>query len=379
MNCFVRTFAVAGLLAGSAQAADFALPGKVSWTAYPNEPLVHDQMVAIGAALKDAAGVELRIEPAATDVARTDLLRQGAVDFSATAVGGSVAAQEGAFDFAGKDQGPQKVRLVLANTAEPINYGVAVANDLGIKTYADLKGKRVAWYSNFPVVNVNTEAYLAYGGLTWDDVQRVDVDGFFTAALKALMAGEVDAAFAATAGPDAQDAAAGPRGLFWPPIDPENAEGVERLEAVAPYFVPHSASEGPGIDHASGHHGAHYPYPILVAMEGANADLVYNMTKALVELYPQYKGKALGIDGWQINEQDLLWFVPYHEGAVAYLKELGMWSDAAQAHNDHLVARQEALAAAWQALKAENPDDWDGAWAKRRHQALKDGGFQVVF
>lgn len=56
-----------------------------------------------------------------------------------------------------------------------------------------------------------------------------------------------------------------------------------------------------------------------------------------------------------------------------------MWSDAAQAHNDQLVARQEALAAAWATLKAENPDDWESAWVERRRQALKDGGFQVIF
>ena len=55
----------------------------------------------------------------------------------------------------------------------------------------------------------------------------------------------------------------------------------------------------------------------------------------------------------------------------------GVWSDHAQAHNDRLIARQEALAAAWKALAAENPADWENAWAERRRQALKDGGFQV--
>ena len=140
MKCFTRTFAVACLIAGAAQAAGFDLPGQVSWTTYASEPLAHDQVIAIGVALKDAAGVDLRIEPANTDAARTDLLRTGKVEFSATAVGGSVAAQEGAFDFAVKDWGPQKVRLVLADNSEPIDYAIAVAGDSGVKAYADLKG-----------------------------------------------------------------------------------------------------------------------------------------------------------------------------------------------------------------------------------------------
>src|SRR5690606_14124723 len=109
------------------------------------------------------------------------------------------------------------------------------------------------------------------------------------------------------------------------------------------YFVPHDASDN------AEHHGAHYPFPILVALAESDATLVYKMTKALVELYPDYQDKAFGIEGWHVEQQDLLWFVPYHEGTVRYLKERGVWSDAAQAHHDDLVARQAALVAAWQA------------------------------
>ena len=54
-------------------------------------------------------------------------------------------------------------------------------------------------------------------------------------------------------------------------------------------------------------------------------------------------------------------------------------SDAAQAHNDNLVARQDALGAAWEELKAEAPADWDAAWAEKRKAALAAGGFAVVF
>jgi len=379
MNRLLYASAVACLLAACAPATDIELPQGVSWTDYSHQNLVHGQVGAIAEALKAATGVDLRIQPADSDLARAELLRQGEVDFAATAVGGSVAAQEGAFDFAGADWGPQKVRLVLANTREPIDYDVAVAGDLGIETYADLAGKRVAWYADVPVVNVNTQAYLAYAGLTWDDVERVEIHGFFDAALKALEEGRLDAAFAATSIDAAYEAAAGPRGLSWPSLDPENAEGWERMEAVAPYFVQYDVTDGAAVDHAHGLHGTHYPYPILVAMETTDTGLVYNMTKALVELFPQYQGKAPGIDGWQLEAQELQWFVPYHEGAVAYFKEAGVWSDEAQAHNDHLVARQEALAAAWKALSAEHPADWESAWAGRRRQALQDGGFQVIF
>jgi hypothetical protein len=36
--------------------------------------------------------------------------------------------------------------------------------------------------------------------------------------------------------------------------------------------------------------------------------------------------------------------LPYHEGAVRALKEAGVWTPAAQAHNDGLLKRQATLA-----------------------------------
>lgn len=370
MRILLKAVLATCLLAGAAR-ADFELPERVTWATYAR--LGQEQAQAIGEALRAAAGVELVVRPAGSDLDRAELLRSGAVEFAATAIGGSVAAQEGAFDFAAPDWGPQPVRMVLASTGELFTYAIAIAGDLGVTDYAGLKGKRVAWYRDFPLVNVNTEAFLAYGGLTWQDVEAVEVVGFFDAALAALQEGRLDAAFAATSREGAYQVPPGRRGLVWPTLDPEDTAAMDRLEAVAPYFVPHDAADN------SGHQGAHYPFPILVAMAEADEALVYNMTKALVELFPQYEGKAFGIAGWHLDRQELLWFVPYHEGTVRCLREIGVWSEASQAHHDDLVARQAALAAAWQALKAEQPADWTAAWAERRRQVLAAGGFQPVF
>lgn len=354
----------------------FELPQEVFWAAYSK--LAFDQAEAIGAALQEAAGVKLSIHPTLGDDFTSELLRRDAVDFEATAVGGSIAAQEGVFEFTRKDWGPQRVRLVLANTAEPISYGIAVAGDLGITTYADLMGKRVAWYLDYPVVNVNTEAYLAFAGLTWDDVERVEVKGFFDKALQALVEGELDAAFAATTSAGVAEATASPRGLFWPSVDPSDTEGLARMAAIAPYFVLQDVPEGPA-DPTKVLPGAHYPYPILIALRRTKHDLVYNMTKAMDQLYPLYEGKVLGIDGWNISDQYFNWFIPYHEGSISYFKELGIWTEEAQEHNTKLLARQGALATAWQDLKEEKPEDWEAAWTERRRQALEAGGFQVIF
>ena len=366
------------LTATTAAAQDIDLPKQLSWTAYGTGSAGYNQSVAIGAALQDATGVNLRVLPGKNDVSRTEPLRQGRVQFSATGVGGSYMAQEGVFDFGAENWGPQPIRVLLANNGGAINLAVGVAADEGIETYADLKGKRVAYIVGAPALNVNTEAYLAYGGLTWDDVERVDFGGF-GASWTGLIEDQVDAAFASTNSGKAYEAEAGPRGLFWPPIDPENTEGFEAMTNIAPFFVINKAMVGATIDGTDGYQGAGYAYPVLTAMESTEDDLVYNMTKAMVELFDQYDGKAPGISGWALDKQDMKWVVPYHAGAIRYFEEQGIWNEEAQAHNDSLIARQEALAAAWEELKAQDPDDWTAAWTEARKAALEEGGFDVTF
>ncbi|MEP4199065.1 MAG: TAXI family TRAP transporter solute-binding subunit [Aliishimia sp.] len=378
MRLMTTAFAALSVTATMAYASDIDLPKQLSWTAYGTGSAGYNQSVAIGAALQDAAGINLRVLPGKNDVSRTEPLRQGRVQFSATGVGGSFMAQEGVFDFGAENWGPQSIRVLMANNGGAINLAVGVAGDLGIETYADLKGKRVAYIVGAPALNVNTAAYLAYGGLTWDDVERVDFGGF-GASWTGLIEGQVDAAFASTNSGKAYEAAAGPRGLFWPPIDPTNAAGLDALTSIAPFFQVNKAKVGATIDGTDGYQGAGYAYPVLTAMDSTEGDLVYNMTKAMVELFPKYDGNAPGIGGWSIDKQNFEWVVPYHEGAIQYYTEMGLWSDAAQAHNDNLIKRQAALQSAWETLKAEAPADWVAAWGEARKKALSEGGFEIVF
>ena len=367
----------AGALAAPVFAAE--LPRQLTWTAYGTGSAGYNQSVAIGAALKEAMGVNLRVLPGKNDISRTEPVRRGKVPFSANGVGGSYMAQEGVFDFGAPNWGPQPVRVIIANGGGAVGLSVGVAGDIGVKDYSDLKGKRVAWVKGSPALNVNVEAYLAYGGLTWADVKKVEFGGFGDS-WKGLANGQVDAAFASTNSGRAYEAATGPRGLTWPKIDPANAEGLARMKGIAPFFSPATVTVGATIDGGPGLQTATYAYPVLMTMKGnADADMAYAMTKAMVELFDKYKGKAPGINGWAIDNQNFTWVAPYHEGAIRYYKEIGKWTDAAQAHNDKLLARQAALKAAWDALKAEGPSDWKAAWAKKRHEALKAGGFELTF
>jgi len=385
----VPTFAAALCLTAGAALADghIALPKQLAWTAYGTGSAGYNQSVAIGAALQEALGVNLRVLPGKNDIARTEPVRQGKVHFSANGVGGSFMAQEGVFQFGAKNWGPQPVRILAANNGGRVGLALAVAAEACEKvgkpgcegfTYGDLKGLRVAWVKGAPALNVNNQAYLAFADLTWDDVEKVEFGGF-GASWKGMIDGSVDAAFASTNSGRAYEAESGPRGVFWPTLDPNDAEGWARMKAIAPFFNPMTAVVGAGVDGTPGVATAGYAYPVLMTMAAQDADLAYNMTKAMHELFDGYKGKAPGIDGWALDKQNYAWVAPYHEGAIRYYREIGTWSDEAQAHNDGLIARQEALAETWAALEAENPANWEEAWNAARRAALAAGGFEVVF
>ncbi|MFA7504895.1 MAG: TAXI family TRAP transporter solute-binding subunit [Burkholderiaceae bacterium] len=371
------TLAAASLIAQPALAADVKLPDTMAWSAYDVGSGGYNQAVAIGAALKNKYGTNLRIIPGKNDVSRMLPLKTGRLDFVANGVG-SYMAQEGMYEFGGKDWGPMPIRLLMTNISNQ-TLAMITAGDIGVKTVADIKGKRVAWVIGAPALNQNLTAILAFADLTWDDVEKVEFGGY-GASLDAIVNNQVDAGFSVSVSGKAYALAQSPRGLVYPVMPASDTEGWNRVRAVAPYMVPVSASQGAELSKEAPVESAAYPYPILHTLDDRGADEAYAMTKAMVETFPMYKEAAPGNDGWALEQQNFEWVVPYHEGAIRFYKEKGLWTDAHQKHNDALVERQKILADAWQKVLAQ---DLDGdahmaAWQRARAGALRDAGLEVV-
>jgi hypothetical protein len=105
------------------------------------------------------------------------------------------------------------------------------------------------------------------------------------------------------------------------------------------------------------------------------------MTKAMVDLFDDYKDGAPGNNGWDIKRQIFAWAIPMHDGAIAYFKERGLWTAEHQTHNDALVKRQDTLVAAWAAYKVTAPADdneFKQGWAKARAETLTKAGMEPV-
>jgi TRAP transporter TAXI family solute receptor len=369
----------AAVLAPAISQTGGKLPDTITWTAYDVGSGGYNQAVAIGNALKNKMNVTLRVLPGKSDIARSIPLRDGQVPFSAHGVGGSYMAQEGLYEFGSRDWGPQAVRALLLNNSDAL-LTIVTAKDANIKTMADLKGKRVAWVVGAPALNQNITALMASAGLTWNDVKRVEFGGF-GAAMDGIVANQVDAAFASTISGQAYKIAASPRGVQYPVVPHNDKAAWERLNKVAPFYVRQWGAEGADLSATNKVEGATYPYPVLMSMANANPELVYNMTKAMVELFPDYKDNAPGNVGWDIKRQMFAWAIPTHEGAVKYFKELKLWTDEHQKHNDALLARQKVLADAWNAYKPKASSDdkeFIQGWMKARAAALTAAKMDVV-
>jgi len=371
-------FAAAALLAGAAQ-AQVKLPATLAWSAYDVGSAGYNQSVGIGNALKQKYNVSLRVLPGKNDISRNLPLRNGQVQFSANGVGGAYLAQEGMFDFGAKEWGPQPVRGLMLNTSDQL-LTILAAKDSGVRTIADLKGKRVAWVIGAPSLNQNITAILAFANLTWDDVKKVEFGGF-GASMDGIVNNQVDAAFSSSVSGKAYAIAKSPRGLVYPVISHKDKEGWKRLNALAPFFTPFMGTEGAELSKDHPAESSSYPYPILMAYAEQNTDLVYNMTKAMVETFDLYKGSAPGASGWAVDRQIFEWVVPYHEGAIKYWKEAGQWKAEHQAHNDKLVQRQKILADAWAKVKQGSYADdkaFEQAWMNARADALVKAGMEPV-
>ena len=68
-------------------------------------------------------------------------------------------------------------------------------------------------------------------------------------------------------------------------------------------------------------------------------DTVYAVTKAMYEKNDDFRAINKSLGGWKSENfatADVV--VPYHDGAIRYFKEAGLWSDAMQARQDVLLA-----------------------------------------
>ena len=227
-------------------------------------------------------------------------------------------AKSGTGIFEGRGSHPS---LRLIANLYPESLHVVVRKDSGIKTVADLKGKRVALDEPGSGTLIGARQVLAQYGLKEADMQPEYIKP--NQAGNKLIAGSLDAFFFLGGTPAAAIAelAASGLGIALLPIDGPQAE---RLRASSPFFhadtIPAETYKGvAGVQTLAV--GAQW-----VTSDKVNADLVYQVTKTLYSDAAQKalasghpKGKFITLDNAVKGAG-----IAFHPGAERFYREVGM-------------------------------------------------------
>ncbi|MEP1214184.1 MAG: TAXI family TRAP transporter solute-binding subunit [Marinobacter sp.] len=361
---------ILGATSATAQDADPNLPDTMTWSSYDVGSAGYAEASAIADAFGRKYGTRIRIQPSGSAIGRLQplLSDRATVGFLATE---TFFAAEGVYDFSTRQWGPQDLRALAGR---PSSIGIFTAKDAGIETLEDLEGKRFAYVAGNPSINVKCNAFLAFAGLTEDDLEAV-VFPTYASAMSSLARGEADASCTTTTPSHVYELAESPRGIRWLNMDPDDQESWAKVNEVAPFFAPFRETIGAGISEENPVDIMAYRYPVMAVKAEMDADTAYNMLKAVDQAYPMYKDATAAMPRWELTKSGVPAIdVPFHEGAIRYLKEKGIWTEEHQAWNDDRTERLNALLEAWPKAVAEgegkSDEEFAEIWEKHRQQAL---------
>jgi len=349
----------------SGEKSDF--PKQVAISVYDVGSSGYAEVSAIANAITTDYGTQLRLLPSGNGVGRMMVIRDQTTLFGR--LGDEYQfAYRGDEEFSDKSWGPQDVTVVWQSMTH-MNGAVLEKSD--ISKPKDLKGKKIPFLTAGASINYKTEALLAAGGLTWEDVEKVELTSYAVQA-EALEQGRIDMA-TMLPGASALVEIAEMKGIRWIELPGDvNDEIWTNIQKVVPWAVPDTWSIGAGLTEGNPVVFMSYPYP-FVAHKDVDEDIVYEFVKRIVATYDGYKNATassflLGKD--YIKAEPL--GVPIHPGAIRYLEEQGMWDDEKGKTNEDLIQYGAELKELWaetvQAAKDEGitDDKFAEFWLSRK-------------
>lgn len=307
-------------------ADDAAAQGRVTIGTNPQGSLYYTIGSGIAAALQDAMGRQVTVQPFTGSSVYLPLISAGEVT-----VGLNSAIDAGGW-YSGETSGEALTDLRVLARLWPLRQAfITRAND-GMTEVSDLAGKRtVIDMTALRGVTAVNLATIQAAGLTRDDVEPVEVSGL-KAGLDALVEGSVDATAAAIGIPLTQQAnAAIPGGIRYLSLTGETATEAF-FDETLPGVYPLEVGPNPAMPEIT-EPVVVSAYDIFLTTSAALSDeeatailtALYDAFPQLREDYPPLRGGAQDAMGNASNT------VPYHPAAIAFFQEKGLWSDANEA------------------------------------------------
>lgn len=270
---------------------------------------------AFGQLIGEKTGVTFNIQSTGASKANIQLIQAGEVEMAIVQNDVMDYAFNGTdlFEKDGKVTGFSALSAVYAEVVQ------IVANpDSGIKTIADLKGKKVSIGDAGSGVEFNAKQILAGYGITFDDIEKQNLS--FAASADAFKDGKIDAFFATAGAPTTaiMDLVTSQEIIILG-VEPDKAAA---LKAAHPFYTEYVIPAGTytGVDEDVTTLAVKATFIVKDSMDETT---VYNITKAMFDnkdALAQSHAKGKEIDTTYAVEGIS---IPFHPGALKYFKEIG--------------------------------------------------------
>ncbi len=263
-------------------------------------------------------GIRCAVEPTRGSVFNVNAVMAGDLEFGIVQSDRQYQAWKGLAEWKGK--GPQKA-LRAVFSVHPESVTLVGAQDAGIRSIQDLRGKRVNIGNPGSGQRQNAIDALKAAGLDYE--KDIIAEGVNTAeAPKHLQEGRIDAFFYTVGHPSSaiKEAAAGKRKIFIVPLP-----AVKGLLAKHPYYAPATI---PIRFYPGAANQRDVPTfgvkATLVTSAHVPAAVVYAMTKEVFDHLEAFKGLHPAYQ--ELTRKGMLQALsaPIHDGALQYYKEAGL-------------------------------------------------------
>ena len=334
----------------------------------------------IAVLMEKSTKMKVRILPEGTSALRFEKLYNKAADLSSESSSSWEYSITGHKGFMAKELRPQRLFWFHYDTY----WGYIVRADSPFKTIYDLKtakGVKISVNTAIPsMVDVVKDGIPAFLGMSQAEANEhfVWVPCSSTSAnILSVAEGKADVGYAASTSSGTIEAEAGPHGIRYLELPPNDKAAWKRFQAISG-----SSTRMPGVVTygAKSLVGAHsynsfFTFNVLAETDAANEELVYELTKWFHQNYDAYK--AVHVNAGRASLANFRKYLdanslPVANGCIRYLKEIGKWTSQDDKRQEESLKLEKRWFDARRAVNAE-------ADAKKLRKSQSNAEFMKIY
>jgi TRAP transporter TAXI family solute receptor len=282
--------------------------------------LNHTTGSAIAKVLKEKGGMNVLVQPTAGESSLIPMVGRTEAELGIA----NIAAVAGVTRGTGAGQQPD---LRLVGSLHALRAAFFVRKDAGLKTIADLKGKRVtAGYSAMRTVDTIVQAMLATAGLAISDVTPVPVPNVVRGA-DDFLSGNADTFMFGFGAPKVREVDATVGGVRALEI---SDAGMTASHKIFPYGYLSEVSPGPVYIGVAQKMKVYSYDNMLFTNAKVKDEIVYKMVEIMDKNGADMAAVQPVLRGFTAAALYKQYDIPYHPGALKYFKEKGLKAQAIQ-------------------------------------------------